>query len=252
MPAALLDIAQTLCMRILIVEDEPLAVERLSLLLHQFDPAIEIAGTADSIESASQWLNTRPLPDLIFMDIELGDGKCFPLLDLIQHRSPIIFTTAYDQFALQAVQHLCIDYLLKPVSAVSLAKAMQKLKLLYNRGTEPRYKKKFLVRNGIRMQFVDIEEVSYFFAEGKNSFLVRNDGMRLPIEYTLEKLETMLDPRQFFRFSRKIIGGIHAIKDIRMHENSRLRIALHAGNQNDEAIVSRERVPLFKQWAEIQ
>ena len=252
MPAALLYIAQNLCMRILIVEDEPLAVERLSLLLQQFDPSIEIAGTADSIESASQWLNTRPIPDIIFMDIELGDGKCFPLLDLIQHRSPIIFTTAYDQFALQAVQHLCIDYLLKPVSAVSLAKAMQKLNLLYNRGTEPRYKKKFLVRNGIRMQFVDIEEVSYFFAEGKNSFLVREDGMRLPIEYTLEKLETMLDPRQFFRFSRKIIGGIHAIKDIRMHENSRLRIALHAGNQQDEAIVSRERVSLFKQWAEIQ
>ncbi len=239
-------------MRILLIEDEPLAVERLASMIHQYDPGIEIAGTADSIASATAWLKTKPLPDLVFMDIELGDGKCFPVLDLIGQRCPVIFTTAYDQFALQALQHLCIDYLLKPVSAEALAKAMQKFSLLSPREKDNRYKKKFLLRNGLRMQFVDIHEVAYFFADGKNCFLVKTDGTRFPIDHSLEKLETMVNPQQFFRFSRKLIGSIHAIKDIRMQENSRLRIALHAGNQQDEAIVSRERVPLFRQWAELQ
>lgn len=239
-------------MRVLIIEDEPLAAERLAHIIGQYDPSMVIAGVEGSIESARAWLNTKPLPDLVFMDIELGDGKCFPILDLIQNRCPVIFTTAYDQFALQAIQHLCIDYLLKPISTESLARAMQKFHAFFRQEKAPSYKQRFLVKNGLRMQFVEVSEVSYFFADGKQTFLVRNDGSRFMIDHTLEKLEQLLDKKLFFRFSRKIIGAVHAIRDIRTHDQSRIRIALHAGNQTDEALVSRERVPAFRQWAELQ
>lgn len=239
-------------MRVLIIEDEPLAAERLAHMIGQYDPSMVIAGMEGSIESARAWLNNKPLPDLVFMDIELGDGKCFPILDLIQNRCPVIFTTAYDQFALQAIQHLCIDYLLKPISAEALARAMQKFHAIFRQGKNPTYKQRFLVKNGLRMHFVEVSEVSYFFADGKQTFLVRNDGSRFMIDHTLEKLEQLLDKKLFFRFSRKIIGAVHAIRDIRTHDQSRIRIALHAGNQTDEAVVSRERVPAFRQWAELQ
>lgn len=239
-------------MRVLIIEDEPLAAERLAHIIGQYDPSMVIAGIEGSIESARAWLNNKPLPDLVFMDIELGDGKCFPVLDLIQNRCPVIFTTAYDQFALQAIQHLCIDYLLKPISAESLARAMQKFHAIFRQDKTPNYKQRFLVKNGLRMHFVEVSEVSYFFADGKQTFLVRNDGSRFMIDHTLEKLEQLLDKKLFFRFSRKIIGAVHAIRDIRTHDQSRIRIALYAGNQTDEAVVSRERVPAFRQWAELQ
>lgn len=242
-------------MRILIVEDEPLAAERIKILLASYDAAIEILEVLDSVSAATLWLQTKPHPDLILLDIELADGRCFPLLKSISPNCPVIFTTAYDQFALDAFQHLSVDYLLKPVTAASLAKGLNRYKVVWSKLKEdhqPRYKKRFLVKVGTRMSFVETSEVSYFFAEGKNVFLVHKDGMKYPIDQTLEKLESSVDPVYFFRFSRKVIGSVSAIRDIRTYVNSRLRISLHAGSQTDEAIISRERVQAFRQWADGQ
>jgi DNA-binding LytR/AlgR family response regulator len=242
-------------MKILIIEDEPLAAERLQILLASYDASIEVLAVLDSVFSAKQWLETRLLPDLILLDIELADGRCFPLLGSISPDCPVIFTTAYDQFALDAFQHLSVDYLLKPVTATSLARALNRYKSMRTGQQEiyqSRYKKRFLVKIGTRMSFIETSEVSYFFADGKNVFLVHRDGMKYPIDVTIDKLESSLDPAYFFRFSRKIIGSVGAIRDIRTFINSRLRISLHAGQSMDEAIVSRERVQAFKQWANAQ
>jgi DNA-binding LytR/AlgR family response regulator len=240
-------------MRILMIEDEPLAAERLHILLQQYDEGIKVLAVLDSVASAIGWLSSKPAPDLILMDIELADGKCFPLLQHVHPECPVVFTTAYDQFALDAFQHLSLDYLLKPVSAETLARALNRFNGLRKSKQEqekPSFKKRFLVKNGTRMQFVGTEDISYFFADGKQAFVVMKTGQKYPVDLTLEKLESMLDPGQFFRFSRKVIGSVDAIRDIRQHQNSRLRISLHAGPHADEAIVSRERVQAFREWAE--
>jgi DNA-binding LytR/AlgR family response regulator len=250
-------------MKVLIVEDEPLAAERLRLVLGAYDPSIEVMEVLDSVQGTREWMSRKPVPDLIFLDIELADGKCFPLLPYLRQDCPVIFTTAYDQFALDAFQHFSIDYLLKPVSAESLARALNRyhsithlqngkdnsnlgLHLSANR----QYKNRFMVKIGNRMGFVDTNDIAYFYAEGKTVFLVHREGQKYVVEHTLEKLEEILDPVKFFRFNRKIIGNVNAIRDIRTYMNSRLRICLLAGNHNDEAIVSRERVQAFRQWAD--
>jgi two-component system, LytTR family, response regulator LytT len=250
-------------MKVLIVEDEPLAAERLKLVLGAYDPSIEVMEVLDSIQGTKNWLSRKPLPDLIFLDIELADGRCFQLLPYLRQECPVIFTTAYDNFALDAFQHFSIDYLLKPVTAESLARALNR----YHSMTRPHkwktdsnislqlpvnkpYKNRFIVKSGSRMSFLETNDIAYFFAEGKVVFLVHRDGQKYPVDYTLEKLEEILDPLKFFRFNRKIIGNVNAIRDIRTYMNSRLRICLSAGNHNDEAIVSRERVQAFRQWAD--
>ena len=251
-------------MRVLIVEDEPLAAERLRLLLVRYDPSIEVMDVLDSVQSAKLWLAQKPTPDIIFLDIELADGRCFPLLQSLRPECPVIFTTAYDKFALDAFQHFSIDYLLKPISAELLARALNRYRsiapqIAYQHLSKPDigihnfpirdYKSRFLVKIGNRMGFVEIRDIAYFYAEGKTVFLVHREGQKYPVDFTLEKLEEILDTAIFFRFNRKIIGNVNAIRDIRTYMNSRLRISLHAGNLNDEAIVSRERVQAFKQWA---
>jgi two-component system response regulator LytT len=253
----------TATMKVLIVEDEPLAAERLKFIVAAYDPSIEIMAVLDSVQGAKEWLSCKPVPDLIFLDIELADGRCFQLLPYLRQECPVIFTTAYDNFALDAFQHFSIDYLLKPVSAESLAKALNRyhsIKQLHTQQPYPmtgmplpagrQYKNRFMVKTGNRMGFVEANEIAYFYAEGKTVFLVHREGQKYAVEYTLEKLEEMLDPIKFFRFNRKIIGNANAIRDIRTYMNSRLRIGLLAGNQHDEAIVSRERVQAFRQWAD--
>jgi two-component system, LytTR family, response regulator LytT len=250
-------------MKVLIVEDEPLAAERLRLVVAAYDPSIEVMEVLDSVQGTKEWLSRKPAPDLIFLDIELADGRCFQLLPSLRQDCPVIFTTAYDNFALDAFQHFSVDYLLKPVTAESLAKALNRyhsITHLHQWKADPniglhlrvnrQYKNRFIVKSGNRMGFVDTNDISYFYAEGKVVFLVHREGRKYAVDYTLEKLEEILDPLKFFRFNRKIIGNVNAIRDIRTYMNSRLRICLLAGNHNDEAIVSRERVQAFRQWAD--
>jgi two-component system response regulator LytT len=250
-------------MKVIIVEDEPLAAERLRLVLGAYDPSIEVMEVLDSVQGTKEWLSRKPAPDLIFLDIELADGRCFQLLPYLRQECPVIFTTAYDNFALDAFQHFSIDYLLKPITAESLARALNRYQSITHlhkqkdnsfTGLQPsitrQYKNRFIVKIGNRMGFVDTNDIAYFYADGKAVFLVHREGQKYTVDLTLEKLEEILDPARFFRFNRKIIGNVSAIRDIRKYMNSRLRVCLLAGNQNDEAIVSRERVQAFKQWAD--
>jgi DNA-binding LytR/AlgR family response regulator len=252
-------------MRVVIIEDEPLAAERLCYLLKEYDPAVEITARLGSVEEAVEYFRSRPHPDVLLVDIELGDGVSFSIFSQVRIDCPVIFTTAYDQYAIEAFRLFSIDYLLKPVTGEGLARAMQKLRSMSGfQGFAPAlteairslhqtgrsYRTRFLVRTGSRMFFVEAAQVAYFLSEGKSVFLVSREGARYPLDITLEKLQEELDPRDFFRLNRGIICSIHAIREIKTYFNSRLKISLHAGGQSDEAIVSRERVTAFKAWAD--
>ena len=239
-------------MRTLIVEDEPLAAERLTVLLQQLRPAAVVVAVTESIAETTQWLKENSAPDLILMDIQLSDGPSFEIFRTMKSQCPVILTTAFDSYAMDAFKLLSIDYLLKPVTKASLKQALDKLELLSGKNnTAPRtYKARFLARIGSRSFFIDTGEIAYFSADNKIVYLYAHDGTRYIIDYTLENLEQMLDPRQFFRLNRSIIVQASAIQHIKPHINSRLKLNVKAGSSLDELIVSRERVPAFREWAE--
>jgi len=251
-------------MKVLIIEDEPPAAERLSYLLHGYDSSIEVMSVLDSMSSTREWFLTKPDPDLIFLDIELADGNSLTMLDDLRPSSPFVFTTAYESFALDAFKWMSMDYLLKPITRQDLARSLKKYNawsglrqqqsqpknLGEHSAAEDHYRTRFLVKMGSRMVFVDVASISYFFAEEKLVHMVTREGQKYPLEWSLDKLEAVLDPRHFFRMNRKLIGNAASIREIRSFMNSRLRISLQAGNRENEAIVSRERVPAFRKWAE--
>ena len=248
--------------RIVIIEDEQLAAERLIMLLKQYDPAIEITKHLYSVEESIQWLNTNAHPDLLFLDIQLADGFCFDIFKQVDYRKPIVFTTAYNEYALDAFQLCSIDYLLKPVTAEALAKAMQKftqlqsnfangnydqLSTLFDRAS---YKSRFLGKAGQRMFFVETSEVQFFQADDKIVYLVDKEGNKLMVDYTLERLEGLLNPKEFFRLNRQYIARYSSIAQIKPYVNSRLKLLLRNGSKTEEVVLSRERVHEFKTWAE--
>lgn len=248
--------------RIVIIEDEQLAAERLIMLLKQYDPTIEITKHLYSVEESIQWLNTNAHPDLLFLDIQLADGFCFDIFKQVDYKKPIIFTTAYNEYALEAFQLCSIDYLLKPVTAEALAKAMQKfeqlqsnfasenydqLSTLFDRAS---YKSRFLAKAGQRMFFVETSEVQYFQADDKIVYLVDKEGNKLMVDYTLERLEGVLNPKEFFRLNRQYIARYSSIAQIKPYVNSRLKLLLRNGSKTEEVVLSRERVHEFKTWAE--
>ncbi len=239
-------------MRTLIVEDEPLAAERLTVLLQQLRPSAVVAAVTDSISESIQWLNENPSPDLILMDIQLSDGPSFEIFRTIKSQCPIILTTAFDSYAMDAFKLLSVDYLLKPVTKSALKQALDKLDMLSGKNTilPKTYKSRFLARIGSRSFFMDTADIAYFSADNKIVYLNAHDGTRYIVDYTLESLELVLDPRQFFRLNRSIIVQASAIQHIKPYINSRLKLNVKAGSNLDELIVSRERVPAFREWAE--
>ena len=252
-------------MRIVIIEDEVLAIERLQLILTQLDPSIEVVATLSGIEDSIKWFQEHPQPDLLFLDIELSDGICFGIFEKVAVKCPVIFTTAYDQYALDAFQLFSIDYLLKPVTSKAMQAALVKYRDVTGSSVSPsviyslidslkdsvhQYKNRFLVKLGARMFFVDAKEVAYFYADDKTTYLIHSNGSKYVVDHTLEKLQQVMDPKQFFRLNRKVICSGAAIKEIKHYINSRLKIILKAGTHTDEAVVSRERVQAFKEWAE--
>jgi two-component system, LytTR family, response regulator LytT len=252
-------------MRVLLIEDEPLAASRLQLMLAEYDAAVEVVSTLESIEDAVQFFNTNSHPDLVFLDIQLADGISFGIFSKVQVNCPVVFTTAYDQYAIEAFRLFSIDYLLKPVTKESLVRAMTKYRTVTGfsgiskqiadviekmHKPEKNYRTRFLVKSGTRMFFVEGDQIAYFSIEDKAMFLTTLEGNRYLVEFTMEKLQEMLDPRNFFRLNRSVICNSKSIKEIKTYFNNRLKIALKAGGQIDEAIVSRDRVTAFKEWAE--
>ncbi len=244
----------------LIVEDEKPAARRLTKLLADYN--IEIQSTLHSLSDAQNWLDTKPEPDLIFLDIQLSDGLSFELFKNRSLKSAIIFTTAYDEYALKAFKLNSIDYLLKPIDKMELKSAIEKFEnqhkktginfqdikaLFENKLEDKNYKERFTVKVGEHLKVFETNEIDCFMSEHKTSYLLTAQGRRYPLEKSLEEIDGLVSPKSFFRINRAYIIHINAIKDIITYSNSRLRIVLRQDIE-EPLIVSRERVKDFKQW----
>ena len=251
-------------MRILIIEDEAPAVEKLHRFIQRFNPSFEVVKSLDSVASSVNYLqNNNKHFDLIFMDIELRDGKSFEILDQVPIDKPVIFTTAYDEYALEAFKLNSIAYLLKPYTYEEFSNALNKLIKLKNE-LQPEvnlqaltnilgelgkqsYKERFMVKLGDHLRAVKAPEIAYFYADGRTVYLVTKEGRKFIIDFKLEELEEMVDPAYFFRVNRSFILHIDAIRDVSSFTNSRLKITFEP-SINKDVIVSRERVAQFKNW----
>ncbi|WP_158973572.1 LytTR family DNA-binding domain-containing protein [Cellulophaga sp. L1A9] len=251
-------------MKTIIIEDEKPSARRLNRLLE--DLGVEVSVLLHSVEEAINWFHNNEHPDLIFLDIQLSDGLSFEIFEAVEVKSAIIFTTAFDEYALQAFKLNSIDYLLKPIDdedleiAVkkyrSLAPKKEKLtldfedikKLLVN-PIEREFKKRFTTKVGQHLKIINADEVECFYSENKGTYAATTEGRNYLLETTLDNLEEDLDPKIFFRVSRKFYVNVNCIKDIVSYTNSRLQIKLIKFNEQ-EIIVSRERVRDFKLWLE--
>jgi two-component system response regulator LytT len=249
-------------MKVVIVEDEKLAAERLQTLLKDYDATVEVVACLESIEETVQYLRQKPHPDLLLLDIHLSDGHSFEIFKQVNYNKPVIFTTAYDNYALDAFKLFSVDYILKPVSLEALASAMNKFKSISFSASSinlnrllpewqaTRYKKRFLGKVGQRLFFIDVKDIAFFQADNKIVHLVDKESNRYLVEYTLEKLEEQLNPQHFFRLNRRFIVNIDAIQQVKPYYNSRLKLSVKGASQADEMVISRDRVADFKLWAE--
>ncbi len=252
-------------MRILIVEDEPLAAAQLAAQLVVLEPDATIVGVCDTVKSAVEWLNSNEAPDLSFFDIHLGDGLSFEIFEHVKFNDPVIFITAFDQYAIQAFKVNSIDYLLKPVEPNELEKALQKFNNLTSPKTsnvtsqviediisslgKRKYKERFLVKVGTHLRIIDIEDVLYFYSFQKGTFVKLTDGKDYLLDQSLELLEELVDPTIFFRINRKYLLAFKSINDVISYSNSRLKLKVQFPHDND-FLVAREKVKSFKSWLE--
>ncbi len=245
-------------MKVLIIEDEITAARRLKNLVTKINSDIEILDQLDSIEGVLNWIENNELPDLIFMDIHLADGSSFEIFNHVQIEKPVIFTTAYDVYAIQAFQVNAVDYILKPIKEDQLKVALDKYykyhketKIDYQKVVQslhqPSDEKRFLIRLGHSIRLVDIKDVAYFYTKDKITFLVTNIGKRYPLDYSLEKLDEIANPKKFFRINRQFIINLDAIKEMISYSKSRVKVELNPACDL-ETIVSTERSPQFKKW----
>jgi len=251
-------------MKVIIIEDEKPAARRLSRLLAELN--VDVSVMLHSVEESINWFQNNEHPDLIFLDIQLSDGLSFEIFDEVEVKSSIIFTTAYDEYALQAFKLNSIDYLLKPIDDEDLENAVKKYrsmqpksqklsldfddikKLLVN-PVDREYKKRFTAKVGQHLKIINADEVECFYSENKGTYAATIDGRNYLMDTTLENLEDELEPKKFFRVSRKFYVNVDHIKDIISYTNSRLKIKLNRFDEQ-EIIVSRERVRDFKLWLE--
>lgn len=252
-------------MKILIVEDEPLAVAQLRKLLSQIEPEAVVVAECDTVDSTLKWFENNPLPDLAFFDIQLGDGLSFEIFKKTNIDVPVIFTTAFDQYAIQAFKVNSIDYLLKPIDKEELAAAMNKFSLrqantsqsvtpaliqsLIDSASKTHYKKRFLVKIGDKLRTVESSSVCYFYSYQKGTFMKTDDGRNYLLDITLEVIEELIDPGQFFRINRKYLIALNSIVEMYPYSNSRLKLKLK-NQEDDDFLVAREKVKAFKEWLE--
>lgn len=260
-------------MKTVIIEDEHLAARHLQQLILRH-PDVTVEAVLPSVSEAVQWLTANPAPDLIFADIQLSDGLSFEVFAATAVRSPIVFTTSFDEYALQSFALLSLDYLLKPIQTAGLARALDKYAYWRNQVTElqqaqgaedqlhkvqqllaqfapdqPRYRHRFLLPAGDELLPVASADVAYFYTKNEIVYLVRHDGRKFPVEYNLEQLEKMLDPAAFFRLNRQVLASVQSIGKIYSYFVGKLKIEL-LPPRPEEVLVSRDRAVLLKRWLE--
>jgi len=247
-------------MNIVIIEDEQPAYKRLSKLIAEVLPDVKIMAHLDSIEMTKAWWASNPSPEVVFMDIQLADGSAFDLLKQVKISCPIIFTTAFDQYAMEAFKTASIDYLLKPVKKEDLENALQKLQNLKTVLSRPdiptanqmeaerkEYKKRFLVRFGEHIKTIAVNEIAYFYSENKATFARSFEGRNFPMDHNLDALEQLLDPQDFFRINRQYFISLKSIEEMRTYTKARVIIRL-SPPVKEQPIVSSERAADFKSW----
>jgi len=247
-------------MKVLIVEDEQPASQKLIRLIGEIDSSIEIVDSIESVERATNWLLSNPHPELIFMDIQLEDGICFEIFENCVIKTPVIFTTAYDDYSLKAFKVNSVDYLLKPIVLEELKNAIEKFKTVHHQKVDfakigsfinqlqPKTKERFLIKIGEHYRSIQVSRISCFFIKERCNFINVDKGKNYAIDYSLDKVEDLIDSKMFFRVNRNFIINFLAIQDIIAYSSSRLKIILTNWEENDEILVSRERVAEFKEW----
>ncbi len=245
-------------MRVLLIEDELPASKQLTKLIVAARPKFQVVQTLDSVESSVRWLHSEPSPDLIFMDIQIADGLSFDIFRQVKVKTPVIFTTAFDQYALQAFKVNALDYLLKPVAPEDLHEAIVKFEnqqiksgidtaVLLQLLQKEAYKERFLVKSGHHLVTIPAIEIAFFRSSNGLTQAFTFSGKKHFVDHTLEELEKLLDPRQYFRVSRSLSVRVNAIQKIHPHLNGRLKLELTTHLQ-DDLFVSRDRVNEFKTW----
>ena len=247
-------------MNVLIIEDENLSQDYLEDLLKKCNYDINIVDRVDSVKNSIKWFLQNPTPDLVFMDIDLGDGLCFEVFEVVSVDCPIIFTTAYDEYAIRAFKVNSIDYLLKPFAAEEINQALDKFSRLAPRSAKAKpdflaagrmlaksYKERFIIKIGERLKTLAVQDIMFFMSRDKATFAGTAEGRNYLIDYSLDNLEEMLDPARYYRINRKYIIRDEAILDIIAYSNSRLQVNLK-GTDERNIIVARDRVQSFKSW----
>jgi DNA-binding LytR/AlgR family response regulator len=248
-------------MNILIVEDEALAADRLEKILKEITPEITVLAKLGSIKESVKWLMLNSA-DLIFLDIQLSDGLSFSIFDQVSVQTPVIFTTAYDQYAIKAFQLNSVSYLLKPIRKNDLAESLQKYKSLKSafsidfdsllsviQGNKPEYRKRFLIQIADKFRKVEVEDIAFFYASDRNVFLTTLDGHSYPMDISLDSLENVIDPALFFRINRKYIVSMKSIANMFAWSRSRIKLVLKPATDDEmDTIVSIDRTADFKKW----
>jgi len=247
-------------MKVLILEDETLAADKLESTLLELQPDWQVVSRIKSIASAVEWLESNPHPDLIISDIRLLDGLCFEIFSKIKIEKPVIFTTAYDQYAIRAFEVNSIDYLLKPVQKEKLQAALTKLQVPkeppfpdYNevlnliKSNNQSYKSRFMVRLGQRIVAIPSEKIAYFYSENKLTYIVTLEGKKFPMDQPLDELIDLLEPKRFFRANRQFIVAFDSIAEIHPYFKGRIKIVLQPKSE-EEVVISSDRTPEFKKW----
>jgi DNA-binding LytR/AlgR family response regulator len=248
-------------MRVIIIEDEELAAERLEKMLIETAPETEVIAKLSSVKESVKWL-TLNKADLIFLDIQLSDGLSFSIFEQITVKTPVIFTTAYDQYAIKAFNLNSVSYLLKPVRKNELTEALQKYKSLKSafsidfenilsavQGKQPDYRRRFLIQIGDRFRKIEAEEIAYFYAMEKCTFLKTFEGNSYPLDLSLDNLVNVIDPSQFFRINRKYVVNMRSIKNMYAWSRSRIKIILSPSvDEDSDTIVSIDRAADFRNW----
>ena len=249
-------------MRAIIIEDETLAADHLQRILLEIND-IKVIAVLDTIQSTIEWFESSPQPELVFMDIHLADGSAFKIFEHVNILCPIIFTTAYDEYAIKAFNVNSIDYLLKPVNKEDLENALDKYARLHKAtvtpqvdysklvemiaGKEKAWLSRMMIRMGSNIKSIEIADIAYFYIEERIAFAVMKDGTRYPLDQSLEKLEPQLDPKRFFRINRQFLISFDSIDKMYMYSKARIKVTLKPAS-DIEAISSAERSPLFRDW----